>query len=102
MIKAGHTHANATSLRKDYEASAKKDPQAKAEYIEMYAKAAELYRSFIDQYSDSDYVYEFNFLMGEALLTLGLADGTRAWPDYPASKRPLHTVHRLGAGRTEA
>jgi hypothetical protein len=33
----------------------------------MYGKAIDLYRQFIDTYSDSDYVYEFSFLEGEAL-----------------------------------
>ncbi|HSK03758.1 MAG TPA: hypothetical protein VK932_21040, partial [Kofleriaceae bacterium] len=62
-----NTHAAATTLRKDYEAASKKDPAAKQEYLAMYGKAVELYRTFIGTYPDSDYVYEFNFLLGEAL-----------------------------------
>src|SRR5213078_4236891 len=33
----------------------------------MYAKAVDLYRQFIATYAESDYVYEFSFLEGEAL-----------------------------------
>jgi cellulose synthase operon protein C len=64
---ARNTHSAATTARKDYEAASKKDPQAKADYLALYAKAIELYRTFISTYSDSDYVYEFSFLEGEAL-----------------------------------
>jgi TolA-binding protein len=62
-----NTHSAATTLRKDYEAASKKDPAAKQEYLAMYGKAVELYRTFIQTYPDSDYAYEFNFLLGEAL-----------------------------------
>jgi tetratricopeptide (TPR) repeat protein len=62
-----NTHSAATTLRKDYEAATKKDPAAKQEYLAMYSKAVELYRTFIKTYPESDYVYEFNFLQGEAL-----------------------------------
>ncbi|MGN6107161.1 MAG: tetratricopeptide repeat protein [Kofleriaceae bacterium] len=62
-----NTHSAATTMRKDYEGSAKKDPAAKEEYLAMYGKAVDLYRTFITTYPDSDYVYEFNFLQGEAL-----------------------------------
>jgi tetratricopeptide (TPR) repeat protein len=62
-----NTHAAATTMRKDYEASGKKDPAAKQDYLAMYGKAVELYRTFITTYPESDYVYEFNFLEGEAL-----------------------------------
>jgi len=64
---ARNTHSAATTTRKDYDASAKKDPQAKADYIALYGKAIDLYRQFISTYADSDYIYEFNFLEGEAL-----------------------------------
>src|SRR5439155_9900386 len=64
---ARNTHSAATTLRKDYEASAKKAANDKAEYLAMYAKAVDLYRQFITTYPDSDYVYEFTFLEGEAL-----------------------------------
>ena len=64
---ARNTHAAATQLRKDYEAASKKDPNAKSEYLAMYTQAVELYRQFIATYPESDYMYEFNFLEGEAL-----------------------------------
>ncbi|MDB4954633.1 MAG: Tetratricopeptide repeat protein, partial [Myxococcales bacterium] len=64
---ARNTHSAATTLRKDYDASSKKDPQAKADYLAMYAKAVDLYRTFITTYPESDYIYEFSFLEGEAL-----------------------------------
>ena len=41
----------AKNLRTDYESTTKKDPQAKADYLAMYAKSAELYRSVRSQYS---------------------------------------------------
>ncbi|MBV8762351.1 MAG: hypothetical protein JO257_33990 [Deltaproteobacteria bacterium] len=62
-----NTHSAATTGRKDYEAAAKKDPQAKADYLALYAKAVDLYRQFITTYPDSDYIYEFTFREGEAL-----------------------------------
>ncbi len=62
-----NTHSAATEMRKAYEASSKKDPQEKADYLAMYARAVELYRTFIGTYPESDYVYEFTFLQGEAL-----------------------------------
>ncbi|HWO17818.1 MAG TPA: hypothetical protein VNO30_03555 [Kofleriaceae bacterium] len=62
-----NTHSAATTLRKDYEAAGKKDPADRQDYLAMYAKAVDLYRTFVQTYPDSDYIYEFNFLMGEAL-----------------------------------
>ncbi|NJM91198.1 MAG: tetratricopeptide repeat protein, partial [Myxococcales bacterium] len=62
-----NTHTAATQARKDYEASSKKDPAQKQEYLALYNKAVELYRTFITQYPESDYVYEFTYLQGEAL-----------------------------------
>ncbi|HVK85894.1 MAG TPA: hypothetical protein VM513_17360 [Kofleriaceae bacterium] len=62
-----NTHSAATQMRKDYEASSTKDPQDKQDYLAMYAKAVDLYRTFIKTYPESDYVYEFTFLQGEAL-----------------------------------
>ncbi len=62
-----NTHSAATQLRKDYDASTKKDPAARDEYLAMYGKAVELYRVFVTTYPESDYVYEFTFLQGEAL-----------------------------------
>lgn len=62
-----NTHTAATQARKEYEAASKKDPAAKEEYLALYSKAVELYRTFIQQYPESDYVYEFTYLQGEAL-----------------------------------
>jgi cellulose synthase operon protein C len=62
-----NTHTAATQARKDYEAASKKDPVKKEEYLALYNKAVELYRTFISQYPESDYVYEFTYLQGEAL-----------------------------------
>ncbi len=62
-----NTHSAATVMRKDYDSAPKKDPQAKADYMAMYAKSVDLYRTFITTYPESDYIYEFTFLQGEAL-----------------------------------
>jgi hypothetical protein len=62
-----NTHSAATKMRQEWDASAKKDPQEKADYLAMYAKAVDLYKTFITTYPESDYVYEFSFLEGEAL-----------------------------------
>ncbi|MBA3465623.1 MAG: hypothetical protein H0T46_37170 [Deltaproteobacteria bacterium] len=62
-----NTHSAATTMRKDYDAAPTKDPQAKADYLAMYSKSVELYRAFITTYPESDYIYEFTFLQGEAL-----------------------------------
>lgn len=62
-----NTHTAATTARKEYEAASKKDPAKKEEYLALYNKAVDLYRTFITQYPESDYVYEFTFLLGEAL-----------------------------------
>jgi cellulose synthase operon protein C len=63
---ARNTHANATQLRKEYDAGGKKDAQIKSDYMALYAKTVELYTSFMAQYPDSDYIYEFTYLRGEA------------------------------------
>ncbi len=97
---ARNTHANATTLRKDYEASAKKDPQAKADYIAMYGKAVELYRQFVDQYSDSDYVYEFNFLMGEALFYSERYPEAIAQYRWVRDHRDMGTAYYLDSARS--
>lgn len=62
-----NTHTAATTARKEYEAATKKDPAKRDEYLALYNKAVELYRTFIQQYPESDYVYEFTYLQGEAL-----------------------------------
>ena len=62
-----NAHSAATTMRKEYEASSAKAPQAKDDYLAMYGRAVDLYRTFVQTYPDSDYVYEFGFLQGEAL-----------------------------------
>ncbi|HEY5925111.1 MAG TPA: tetratricopeptide repeat protein [Kofleriaceae bacterium] len=64
---ARNTHSAATQLRKDYEAGGSKDAALKQEYLAMYNQAVEMYRQFISTYPESDYMYEFNFLLGETL-----------------------------------
>jgi hypothetical protein len=64
---ARNTHVAATNMRKEYDAGGKTDKQLHDDYIAYYAKAIELYTTFIEQYPDSDYVYEFSYFMGEAL-----------------------------------
>jgi len=64
---ARNTHSAGTTMRKDWEMGGKKDAQLKTDFLAMYAKAVDLYRQFINTYPESDYVYEFTFLQGEAL-----------------------------------
>ena len=64
---ARNTHSAATQMRKDYDGQKTKDPAQKQEYLAMYSKAVDLYRQFVTTYPESDYIYEFNYNMGEAL-----------------------------------
>ncbi len=64
---ARNTHKAATEARQEYDAVAKKDPAEKERYLALYDKTVELYRTFIGQYPESDYVYEFTYMQGEAL-----------------------------------
>ncbi|HVV84974.1 MAG TPA: tetratricopeptide repeat protein [Kofleriaceae bacterium] len=64
---ARNTHLAATNLRKEYEAGGKTEQTLKDEYLSMYEKAVELYKTFIKQYPESDYAYEFTYYQGEAL-----------------------------------
>ncbi|MCE9577099.1 MAG: tetratricopeptide repeat protein [Deltaproteobacteria bacterium] len=64
---ARNTHTSATELRKEYEAGGKKEAAIREEYLGLYSKAVELYQTYIQQYPESDYVYELTFFMGEAL-----------------------------------
>lgn len=64
---ARNTHLAATNLRKEYEAGGKQEPQLKEEYLALYASAVKLYQTFIKQYPESDYAYEFTYYQGEAL-----------------------------------
>src|SRR5262249_19638654 len=50
-----NTHAAATQMRKDFEQTSKKDPAAKQDYLALYGKAIDLYRTFIRTYPESDY-----------------------------------------------
>lgn len=64
---ARNMHTAATEARQEYEGSTNKNPQAKQSYIELYARAIELYISFLKQYPESEYVYDFTFSMAEAM-----------------------------------
>ena len=64
---ARNTHSAAATLRKEWVDGGKKDADAREQYLALYNKAAELYATFMHQYPESDYIYEFTFMMGEAL-----------------------------------
>jgi len=95
-----NTHSAATTLRKDYEASSRKDPAAKQEYLAMYAKAIELYRTFITTYAESDYVYEFSFLEGEALYWSERYPEAIAQYKWVRDHRDLGTAYYIDAARS--
>jgi cellulose synthase operon protein C len=97
---ARNTHAAATQLRKDFEASAKKDPNAKNEYLAMYAKSVDLYRQFVNTYPESDYAYEFNFLMGEALFYAERYPEAIVQYKWVRDHRDLGTTYYLDAARS--
>lgn len=95
-----NTHSVATTMRKDYEASSRKDPAARQEYLAWYGKAVELYRTFITTYPDSDYVYEFNFLQGEALYwSERYAEAIEQYK-WVRDHRDLGTAYYLDAARS--
>ena len=95
-----NTHSAATTLRKDYEASAKKDPAAKQEYLAMYAKAIDLYRTFIATYAESDYVYEFSYLEGEALFWSERYPEAISQYKWVRDHRDLGTAYYIDAARS--
>ena len=97
---AKNTHAEATQARKDYEASAKKDPQAKSDYLAMYAKAVDLYRQFISTYPDSDQIYDFMFLEGEALYYSERYPEAITQYKWVRDHRDLGTSHYIDAARS--
>ena len=97
---ARNTHSAATTLRKDYDAATKKDPTAKAEYVAMYGKAIELYRQFISTYAESDYVYEFSFLEGEALFYSERYPEAITQYRWVRDHRDLGTAYYLDAARS--
>ncbi|HEX4416336.1 MAG TPA: hypothetical protein VH165_00490, partial [Kofleriaceae bacterium] len=95
-----NTHAAATAMRKDYEAAGKKDPQGRQDYLAMYGKAVELYRTFIATYAESDYVYEFSFLEGEALYWSERYPEAIAQYKWIRDHRDLGTTYYLDAARS--
>ncbi len=97
---ARNTHSAASVMRKDYDAASKKDPQAKADYIAMYGKAVDLYRQFIDNYRDSDYIYEFNFLEGEALFYSERYPEAIAQYKWVRDHRDMGNAHYIEAARS--
>ena len=64
---ARNTHLAATELRENYEAGGKKDQAKKDEYLELYKHAIGLYRTFLTEYPESDYTYEFTYRLADAL-----------------------------------
>jgi tetratricopeptide (TPR) repeat protein len=95
-----NTHSAATQGRKDYDASKTKDPQAKQEYLALYAKAVDLYREFIRTYQDSDYVYEFSFNEGEALFYSERYPEAIEQYTWVRDHKDLGTGHYLDAARS--
>jgi tetratricopeptide (TPR) repeat protein len=95
-----NTHAAATTMRKDYEVSAKKDPAAKQDYLAMYSKAVELYRTFIATYAESDYIYEFSFLEGEALYWSERYPEAVTQYKWVRDHRDLGTAYYIDAARS--
>ena len=95
-----NTHAAATQLRKDYEAAGKKDATAKQEYLAMYGKAVELYRTFITTYAESDYIYEFSFLEGEALYWSERYPEAVTQYKWVRDHRDLGTAYYIDAARS--
>lgn len=65
MLRAAaeNTHRAAQEARKEYEAAP--NPQARAYYVDLYAKAASLYKQFIETYPTADQSYEFTYRLGE-------------------------------------
>ncbi len=95
-----NTHSAATQMRKEYEAGGKKDAQARQDYLAMYAKAVELYRAFIATYPESDYVYEFSFLMGEALYWSERYPEAIVQYTWVRDHRDLGTAYYIDAARS--
>lgn len=66
-----NTHAAATEKRTEWEDTGKKDEALHQEFLALYEQAVKLYETFIQQYPESDYVYLFTFMRGEALYYSG-------------------------------
>ena len=97
---ARNTHTAATLARKDWEATKARDAQAKADYLALYTKSIELYKQFIDTYPDSDYLYEFNFLEGEALYWSERYPEAIAQYKWVRDHKDLGTAYYLDAARS--
>ncbi len=68
---ARNLHAAATAQRETYETAGIVDPVARGQYLELYGKAVDLYRSFLEQYPESLQTYELTFALAEALYFSG-------------------------------
>ncbi len=97
---ARNTHSAATTMRKDYDLGGKKDAQLKTDYLAMYSKAVELYRQFVQTYPESDYVYEFTFLQGEALFYSDRYREAITQYKWVRDHRDLGTAYYLDAARS--
>lgn len=64
---ARNTHLAATNLRREYVAGGSSEAALREEYLALYGKAVDLYRTFVKTYPESDYAYEFTYYQGEAL-----------------------------------
>ncbi len=64
---AKNTHLSATEARKDYAANGEDNPDMKKEYLDLYADSVVLYNRFIEQYPESDHVYDFSYAIADAL-----------------------------------
>jgi tetratricopeptide (TPR) repeat protein len=62
---AENTHRSAQLARKDWEA----DPSAtnKERYLALYTQAAQLYRSYLDEFPDTQEIYEFTYRVADCL-----------------------------------
>ncbi|MBT8493543.1 MAG: hypothetical protein KJO07_10835, partial [Deltaproteobacteria bacterium] len=65
MLRAAaeNTHRAAQQARKDYLANP--TPDAKKYYVDLYKKAASLYKQFIETYPTAEESYEFTYRLGE-------------------------------------
>jgi len=97
---ARNTHSAATQMRKDYDASSKKDPEAKKEYLAMYGKAIELYRTFISTYGESDYIYEFTSSRAKRCSTPSGTPRRSCSTAGSAITRDMGTAYYLDAARS--
>ena len=66
----------------------------------MYGKAVDLYRTFIATYAESDYIYEFSFLEGEALYWSERYPEAIAQYKWVRDHRDLGTRYYIDAARS--